>query len=435
MKVFGVHFEDGAVADYRIWQPFKAMNELGLAECKHPPHSTKKIAFPIDRRNPEYDPTVGSYQDYAEWADLIVAQRMSTLPSLSIVMGMRDCFGVPVIAECDDNLMSVPPTNQSFDTYRVKPLGENIELLLIKPEEVMLYNKRKDGYVMQTKDGGFAFATLKKEPEGREISIDLLREADAVTTTTENLAEVFRDYNPYVHVIPNCLDIERWNKIKPVPHEGVRIGWFGGMQHYDDLKIIEKVVPKILDEFKDVTFVTTLAVPDFWQEVIEIQDRFKIIPFTPIQLWPEYLGEQSIDIMLVPLIDDRFNRGKSNIKLLEFGALGIPGVFSDVECYKEVPEHALGLVANSEQGWYDNIVDLIRSATLRKQLGEASRGYVQRHYDIKKHAHRWIECYQEVHKRTHRMRKKHSETLNRKVVHQQLEEVTTDAIMSGGYRA
>ena len=40
------------------------------------------------------------------------------------------------------------------------------------------------------------------------------------------------------------------------------------------------------------------------------------------------------DICIAPLQDIEFNRGKSNIKCLEYTAIGAPGVYSDVTPYK-----------------------------------------------------------------------------------------------------
>ena len=38
-------------------------------------------------------------------------------------------------------------------------------------------------------------------------------EADLITTTTEVLARKFRELNPRVEVLPNCLDLNLWKKL------------------------------------------------------------------------------------------------------------------------------------------------------------------------------------------------------------------------------
>src|SRR5262249_10892374 len=61
--------------------------------------------------------------------------------------------------------------------------------------------------------------------------------ADAVTTTTPELAENLRKLNPNVIVIPNSIDPEEWT-VQPRRRDGpVCIGWLGGSSHFLDLAI------------------------------------------------------------------------------------------------------------------------------------------------------------------------------------------------------
>jgi hypothetical protein len=50
------------------------------------------------------------------------------------------------------------------------------------------------------------------------------------------------------------------------------------------------------------------------------------------------------DLAIVALPDDHFSRYKSVIKFAEFGAYGVPGIYSDVEPYK-------GFVRDGQDGW------------------------------------------------------------------------------------
>ena len=49
-----------------------------------------------------------------------------------------------------------------------------------------------------------------------------------------------------------------------------------------------------------------------------------------------YLVQQKCDIFIAPLLDNLFNRCKSQIKFLEYSVLGVAGVFSRLEPYKSV---------------------------------------------------------------------------------------------------
>jgi hypothetical protein len=47
-----------------------------------------------------------------------------------------------------------------------------------------------------------------------------------------------------------------------------------------------------------------------------------------------YFSRQECDIWVAPLQDNLFNRCKSSLKFLEYSALGVPGVFSQLDPYE-----------------------------------------------------------------------------------------------------
>lgn len=64
------------------------------------------------------------------------------------------------------------------------------------------------------------------------------------------------------------------------------------------------------------------------------------VPWADILTYPSVLANLNVDVSLVPLYDCDFNKAKSNIKLLEYGAMAIPAVFQKIEPYKFAPSQA-----------------------------------------------------------------------------------------------
>lgn len=409
LKVFGQHFENSSVGDYRIWMPFRALNELKLAECRRLPDDLTHVAMSLQRDHPRYDPSVGSYEEMGRWANVCVFQRMGNLMELAIALAMRHEYDNALIGEIDDNLFAVPSTYAVYKAYRSRAPGEGMEYTPVPAGQESVFRRRKDGMLITGKKGELLFAT-KTSMTIREVVQEFLKEVDAVTTTTEYLATVFRNFNAHVYVLPNCLETARWKKVPPPrPHpDEIRMGWFGGSQHYEDLSLLERVVPNLLRRYPNLVWVMPMAVPDFWRECVEKAERgFRLIPFTSVQKWPEYLGEQGIDIAVTPLKDNPFNRSKSNIKLLEFGALGIPGVFSAVGPYLEVQHDVNGLLAkNTDDEWMGRLSELIEDVGKRRRLGAEAQKYVFANYEIRDKAHLWAECYNEVWERTRRIKRR-----------------------------
>jgi hypothetical protein len=59
------------------------------------------------------------------------------------------------------------------------------------------------------------------------------------------------------------------------------------------------------------------------------------IDWSPLHDYPQGLVDTNCNITFAPLIDNVFNRSKSNIKMIESGGLGLPGVYQDLCTYKE----------------------------------------------------------------------------------------------------
>jgi hypothetical protein len=82
------------------------------------------------------------------------------------------------------------------------------------------------------------------------------------------------------------------------------------------------------------------------------------------------------DFALAPLVANEFNEAKSAIKFLEYAALGVPGIFSDVGEYSSTIEHGeTGLLVASDrvQDWEQAIFELASNAPLRERLATNAR--------------------------------------------------------------
>ena len=80
-------------------------------------------------------------------------------------------------------------------------------------------------------------------------------------------------------------------------------------------------------------------------------------------------------IGIAPLADNDFNRCKSSIKLLDYGALGLATVASDMPAYQAADGTALPgtLLAADEAAWFHALSKLIRQPARRLELAKAGR--------------------------------------------------------------
>ena len=122
-----------------------------------------------------------------------------------------------------------------------------------------------------------AFAFCRNHQEEAEF---MASHADAVTTTTPDLAANLRKLNPNVVVIPNSVDPEEW-MAQPRRREGpLCIGWLGGSSHFLDLAIaadgIYELAKKATFRFVIYGLTTMPSVEAMYRKSLEVNgERFR----------------------------------------------------------------------------------------------------------------------------------------------------------------
>jgi hypothetical protein len=90
------------------------------------------------------------------------------------------------------------------------------------------------------------------------------------------------------------------------------------------------------------------------------------LPWYPNFSYPGGLRKVKADVALSPLIDNAFNRAKTNIKILEYGAVGMPGIYSNLTPYDEIPDF-MKVTPGDTAGWEAKIREYLGNEELRKQ--------------------------------------------------------------------
>ena len=145
--------------------------------------------------------------------------------------------------------------------------------------------------------------------------------SDSLVFTTAKLQEFLSFGHDDTYVIHNALPEWIWGSLRPpscAPGEKLRIGWAGATQHGGDLAFLTEVV-KATSDRADWVFLGMCPEP-LRERVHNVQ------PMVPFSDYPATLNDLSLELAIAPLAVNDFNRCKSHLKLLEYGALGIPVV-------------------------------------------------------------------------------------------------------------
>ncbi len=194
----------------------------------------------------------------------------------------------------------------------------------------------------------------------------IFRTVDLVTTPNAVLATRLAELGaPRTAVVENFVPDEYPRATAP-PHDGVVIGWIAALEHqYDAERIpIRAVLQRLLDERPDVRVVTIglrlgLDSPRY--------ESRKGIPL--LELGGHAAG---FDIAIAPLVDLDFNRSRSNVKLKEYAAAGVPWLASPIGPYAGMGEKQGGRLVADDR-WHDELARLIDRPRERAKLAKRAR--------------------------------------------------------------
>jgi glycosyltransferase involved in cell wall biosynthesis len=108
---------------------------------------------------------------------------------------------------------------------------------------------------------------------------------------------------------------------------------------------------------------------------IPIDEQIKWVDFLK---YPETLASLGFTIGIAPLKDSLMNRAKSNLRWLEYSAMKIPTVASNVVPFKGIENIRY---ATEPEDWELHLESLLKNPTLGTEQGENAYNEMRRNYD------------------------------------------------------
>lgn len=209
----------------------------------------------------------------------------------------------------------------------------------------------------------------------------LASKASEVRVSTPELKQRMAKHSNNVKVVPNALDASTW-ALDGAPlhrwaHNEVAIVYMGTMTHHADFEMVKGVLQRIKNKYGKAVSINLIGVSadrneSGWCRYIDVPSHAST-SYPAFASW--LIRSMSFDIGIAPLVDNEFNRAKSGIKFLDYTAMGLATLTSDVPAYRDTIENEVtGLVVpNDPEAWYGALDRLVSDATLRHQLANAAR--------------------------------------------------------------
>ena len=152
------------------------------------------------------------------------------------------------------------------------------------------------------------------------------------------------------------------------PNIAFRVGWAGGPSHFEDMKEADYGLRRTVDRHPNICEIHYIGAD--MRRVVRRAARFT--PWAPKTA--DYYRLIDFDIGIAPLRPGVFTDAKSYIKALEYAALGIPVVASDVTPYRDfVLDGVTGWLVRGPQMWAARLRDLVNDTAMRTEMGAKAK--------------------------------------------------------------
>lgn len=296
-------------------------------------------------------------------ADLFVTQRYAVSgqsEARSLLAHARNT-GTPLLYDLDDDLVGLPEDHP--EAARLRPRVAGITALLAGASRVHVSTSQLAERIAPLVPGGRTAIDIV--PNGLHEGLWSLSAEDGVSARAAALAAAGVQSGP------------------------VRLLYMGTATHGADLDFILPALSRLHESFGDriaIELVGVVGPGDLPPFVTRVDvPRRAGLSYPAFVAWlTDRQRRDPWSIGLAPLVDTQFNRCKSPIKMLDYAALGLATVASDMPAYNSGGEAALaqplsldgveagGFLAADEAQWFNAIARLIRRPDLR--LAMAARG-------------------------------------------------------------
>jgi hypothetical protein len=195
--------------------------------------------------------------------DLFWFQRPAHQVAVTAANYIRKELGLPIWVDHDDDLLNLPATHDSVNTFAAN----------------------------------------------REHIIGMIQRANAVTVSTVKIKESYSIYNENIHVVPNAVHDEMFNEFTGTRAE---ILFYRGMSsHRPELVSFMHHFRQLIADGHKLKFVTNI------NPRIYLGLKCDWIPEKELYMYFNYIRQLHPKAFMFPMVDNTFNRCRSNIAWLE----------------------------------------------------------------------------------------------------------------------
>ncbi len=215
---------------------------------------------------------------------------------------------------------------------------------------------------------------------------EIIRISKVVMVNSSHIREYAEQFNKNIWQVPSIVDTQKFT-YEPFSEniKRVCVGWSGSPTTLKNIKLVEKPLARLSE--KDVCDIRFIGGTDF---------NLENVKYTA-QKWngaTEVEDLRQIQIGLVPLPENSWNKYKFIMKTAQYMALGIVPVGTPMASNTEVIRHGEnGFLAATDDEWLEYLTILIKDYKLRSKMSVEAAKDAQANYSLEANAPKVIEAF------------------------------------------
>jgi len=217
---------------------------------------------------------------------------------------------------------------------------------------------------------------------------EICRLAKVVMVNSTQIREYVSQFNQNIWQVPSVVDTEQYvyrPELLEKETDEVCIGWSGSPTTLKNIKVIADALRKLAEQVPHRVHLiggTDFDLPGVkytaqrWSAETEVADLRKM------------------QVGMVPLPLNEWNKYKFYMKTAQYMALGIPTVATPLGSNPEVIEHGVtGFLADSDEEWVEYLSRLITDHELRRRMSRAAATVAKEKYSLAGNTDKIIEAF------------------------------------------
>lgn len=217
---------------------------------------------------------------------------------------------------------------------------------------------------------------------------EICRLAKVVMVNSTQIREYVSQYNQNIWQVPSVVDTKQYvfrPELLETKSGDVCIGWSGSPTTIGNIKVIAGALRKLAERVEHRVHLiggTEFALPGVtyvaqnWSAKTEVEDLRKM------------------QVGMVPLPVNEWNKRKFYMKTAQYMALGIPTVATPLGSNPEVVQHGVtGYLADSEDEWVEYLTLLIKDPELRLRMAHEAARAAKEKYSLEGNTQKIIAAF------------------------------------------